>query len=165
MIKCTVLKDLKGHTAGYVRADQTSVYCRIQLGFPVQLVMVFSDESQKEFVLDASMREQPIDCEGKNVRGCYVFKGDELFLISDEIMRDAFERRLYSCRNSRCEENVRISDSSQTESREIQGEKAEIQSRSFPERRWPQPPCWDCALYCQGCWQEPSAQDYSDPGC
>jgi len=158
-----LLKDLKGHIAGYVRADEANAYFRIQLGFPVQTVMIFSDGSQKESALNGGMTEQAIACDGKKLRGCYVLKEEKLLLISDETMRKAYERRALSPESGNQKLNIDTAERQETILKDTLDEKTEKQRRAFPQSRWPQPPCWDTALYAQGRWQETAQKAYSDP--
>ena len=167
MSKYAVLKDLSGRIAGYVRADETAVFCRIQLGFPAKLAAVFSDGTQADYALSESAGEQCISCDGKNMLGCYVFKEDELLLVSDETMRGVFVRRALSCRNSEAENRIqgRVSENKEHETVESAAEAKENHENEFPQRRWPKPPCWDEAIYRQGRWQEIEGQDQREPGC
>jgi len=165
--KYALLKDLTGRVAGYVRADETAVLCRMQLGFAAELAVVFFDGSQKDYALSGGLDEQCIPCDGKNMRGCYVFREDELLLISDEPMRSAFGRRVPSCTGSSAECRVHMSapDREKQETDTAVSKAKENQERKFPQRRWPQSPCWDTALYCQGSWREPAEEPYREPGC
>lgn len=167
MKKSMVLKGLSGHAEGYVRMDETGMYCRVQLGEPAQIALVFQDGTQKEEGLHGIRSEQTIDCDKRDLSGCYVFRGNELLLVSDEAMRALFEKRLLSQRKETDRPSVASvwrSDSHASAKVEKNHRKAN-EIRTFPQRRWPHPPCWESAQYDQGRWWEPGDEDYSDPGC
>ena len=156
MGKSAVLKDLSNRPAGYVLLSGGSAVCRTHLDRPAQLVLVLADGSQITHTLDGGADEQRFPCEGSAMLGCYVFRMEELLLISDEAMRCAFERQALALRNSAqtqregARETVRTVLQAQPPEREEGREK----KHAFAQRRWPPPPCWEAARYLDGRWQE-----------
>ena len=164
--KTFVLKDMAGSVAGYVRADHAGIYCRIWLNAPSSLAVVLTDGTQAEYALDAGTGEQFMSGDGELINGCYVFREESLILISDESMCMAFERHVR--RKERKGHMERNTGDSQTKPSETLSRNMIAvckETRSFPQRRWPPPPCWDEARYCQGSWQEVESQTYSETGC
>ena len=156
MGKSVVLKDLTRRLAGYVYAGKSGVSCRMPLDTPAQLIVLFSDGKQKEYTVDAGGTEQHFDGECGMMSGCYVFCRDELLLFSDETMRAAFEKRRLS---SASEENrnhvpAQRHEGEQLKSQPEKNKGPSARESTFPQRRWPPPPCWDTAQYRQGSWEE-----------
>jgi len=154
------MKDTSGHISGYVRADGADVFCRVSLGFSAELAVVYLDGSQKEYVLSECTDEQHISCDGKNMSGCYVFKDDELLLISDKTMHSAFENRTLSRRRRSTAHRECTPEPEKETQAPFANETGirENRKQRFPQRRWPQPPCWDMAVYRRGRWQEPEEE-------
>lgn len=155
--KSVILKDRDHRLMGYVRTVDGGVVCRAQLDASAELAILFSDGTQNTFALDG-MREQQFSCEGKQLRGCYVFRGDVLLFASDETMHREFDRhvRFVQKKEEACAGQMDDLQKQEECPEDRQEEKLEREKKdsSLPQRRWPPPPCWETACYGDGCWQE-----------
>lgn len=153
--KSMVLRDLSGRMAGYVRGCEDGWMCRTQVDTPAQLGVVFEDGSQRVYALEGGRQEQRIDCQGCGMHGCYVFREEELLLISQERMRGMFEMHVLMRRKQTADEKKKEQKSEHKEIESVQKQSKGGLKRPFAQRRWPPPPCWDTARYEQGSWREP----------
>lgn len=160
MGKSVVLKDLGHCPKGYVRQDDDSVICRVQLNIPVELAVLFCDGTIGTYALDG-MNEQRFSCSGAQMHGCYVHRENELLLVSDDAMSREFARQMLRMQKKEevkpavhAEELKKEGGTVQQEDRREELPEKERRKMDLPQRRWPQPPCWETACYRDGHWQE-----------
>lgn len=149
MGKSAVLKDLSNRPAGYMRLVQERVMVRAQLKEAAQLRVVFSDGSSREYALDGGSGEQCFSCGRSDAVGGFVFRKEELLLISDEAMRSAFAREISKEKAGKAQKK---------QERQNMGadtrDKPKEKRPALAQRRWPPPPCWEAARYREGAWRE-----------
>ena len=160
MRKSVVLKDLNNRIAGYVHICRAGILCRMNLNSAAQMIVMFSDGSQKEYTVEGGNREQHFDEESRTMSGCYVFREDQLLLISDETMRSAFEKRRIDYINADkaleapMQQHTEVQQKNVKDQERNQEQNKRICNEEFPQRRWPPHACWEEARYCQGRWEE-----------
>lgn len=153
MGKSFVLKDAAGRPGGYLMQGMREICCRA--GAPAQrAVLLFDDGTAEERTLCGGQEARwPED--GRMLRGGFVCADGRLLLATGEEARCAFERMILQ-KHAAWEEKPPSTENASEPARE-QTQRPDApagETRVWPERRWPPPPCWPQAEYAQGRWQE-----------
>ena len=155
MGKSFVLKDAAGHPGGYLMQGMREICCRAgALTQQAQAVLLFEDGTAEERTLCGG-REARWPDDGRMLRDGFVCADGRLLLATGEEARGAFERRIMQKHAPLAEKPTRIENASEPAREQTQGPDAPAgETRVWPERRWPPPPCRPQAEYAQGRWQE-----------
>lgn len=149
----------------------------------VRLCLLYADGSIAQYALDAGGREQMLADSGRAIAGAAILARDAPPLGSDErtlhliLQREAERQRAERKEKEREERETKDTENKvrkpkETENKEAEAAEAErkgtesgkmeegeaeketLPTSSFPQRRWPPPPCWPQARYAHGRWQE-----------
>ena len=153
MGKSFVLKDAAGRPGGYLMQGMREICCRA--GAPAQYaVLLFEDGTAEERTLCGG-REARWPDDGRMLRGGFVCADDRLLWTTGEEARCAFERMIIQKHAPREEKAPGTEKALEPASEQTQRPDAPAgETRVWPERRWPPPPCRPQAEYAQGRWQE-----------
>ncbi len=151
-----VLKDAAGRPDGYLVQGIQEICCRAGgAARRLQAVLLFDGGVQEEHEADGG-QEMRWPCEGRLLCGGYVCADGRLLLSTGEEARRAFMRQALQKRTAQEKRQTGMENPAEP-ARELEerGEPGHAQqTREWPQRRWPPPPCWPQASYIQGRWQE-----------
>lgn len=155
MGKSFVLKDAAGRPGGYLMQGMREICCRAgALTQQAQAVLLFEDGTAEERTLSGG-REARWPDDGRMLRGGFVCADGRLLLATGEEARGAFERMIMQKHAPREKKPPTTEKASEPAWEQTQRPDTPAgETRVWPERRWPPPPCWPQAQYAQGRWQE-----------
>ena len=154
MGKSFVLKDASGRPGGYLMQGMREICCRADTPAQ-QAVLLFEDGTSEERALCGG-QEAYWPGDGRMLRGGFICADGRMLLSTGEEARSAFERMTLQKYAAWEEVRPRKEESPELERRQ-QTQNPDVpagETRVWPERRWPPPPCWPQAEYAKGCWQE-----------
>lgn len=140
-----VLKDTSGHPGGYLMQGMREICCRADAPAQ-QAVLLFEDGTTAEFELSGGQEARWM-CKGRLLCGGFVCADGHLLLATGDEARSAFLRWLTPASASREEREEPPAPAAEQTG-------AIREARTWPQRRWPPPPCWPTSQYMQGRWQE-----------
>lgn len=154
MGKSFVLKDEAGRPGGYLMQGMREICCRASaLTRQAQAVLLFEGGMAEEHTLCGG-QEARWPGDGRLLLGGFVCADGRLLLATGEEARGTFERMFMQKRAEREEKRVRT-ESAQERTQATEKPLGPAQeTRVWPQRRWPPPPCWPQAVYAKGRWQE-----------
>ena len=156
MGKSFVLKDAAGRPGGYLMQGMREICCRAgALTQQAEAVLLFEDGTAQAHALCGG-QEAHWPEEGRALCGGFVCADGRLLLATGEEARGAFERMLMQKHAAQQEKRPRTESPPERERTQRAKKPAgpAEETRGWPQRRWPPPPCWPQAEYAQGRWQE-----------
>lgn len=165
MGKSFILKNRQGSTAGYLTEGLNAIHLRVDGVQPGQnAIFFYQDGTTSRTELEMDVREQACPHDGKALLGAVVVTEDgSVMADSGAQMRTMYDanRRKSSRQKEESSEQTALppvfmekQSDEQDLKREIRQEAPCTAAASFPERRWPPPPCWQGAAYKNGRWTQ-----------
>lgn len=147
-----VLKDKMGTAVGYLTQGLGAIRCRCMGAKEGMRAIILNNEDQlMEYKMNPVCTEQEWKDEDKIIEGAAIVFGEEIVADTGETLRRRIENRL---RMNACDQD--FSEGAELykrhEKKNAEREWTRKEAGSFPQRRWPPPPCMKGAVYRIGMW-------------
>lgn len=149
-----LLKDEAGRMTGYVQLCAGTLRCRVTAGAAerAELLVGYADGGAQTCDLAADSGEQTWPAASGALRSACVLSGGHVLCATDETARAAGWKALLDRRPRKpreAQETPKAHDEQENGACVIQKPAEEV---TFPQRRWPPPPCLSGARYDGGAW-------------
>lgn len=158
MSNCFLLKDRQNHAKGYLLVSRGQITCRVLLPKNNTILKVFTSDKTLSFCLREYGAEQSFPFSEAAVVNAQIETGDRVIystswdcmsVHSDDKYRNTESVEMRSPDLNKSEKGLLSSGNDRSGERKDQSDCI----HSWPERRWPPPPCYMDAVYSGGKWQ------------